>query len=40
MGADPDAAHEGSASLDDVGFVFFRDPDGSSWAVQQISARG
>jgi catechol 2,3-dioxygenase-like lactoylglutathione lyase family enzyme len=26
--------------LDDVGFVFFRDPDGNGWAVQQISARG
>ena len=26
--------------LDNVGFVFFRDPDGNGWAVQQISARG
>ncbi|WP_326643655.1 VOC family protein [Streptosporangium sp. NBC_01755] len=26
--------------LDNVGFVFFNDPDGNSWAVQQISARG
>jgi catechol 2,3-dioxygenase-like lactoylglutathione lyase family enzyme len=26
--------------LDNVGFVFFSDPDGNSWAVQQISARG
>lgn len=26
--------------LDNVGFVFFGDPDGNSWAVQQISARG
>lgn len=25
--------------LDNVGFVFFRDPDGNSWAVQQISSR-
>ena len=25
--------------LDNVGFVFFSDPDGNSWAVQQISAR-
>ncbi|ASO20754.1 catechol 2,3-dioxygenase-like lactoylglutathione lyase family enzyme [Actinoalloteichus hoggarensis] len=25
--------------LDDVGFVFFDDPDGNRWAVQQISAR-
>jgi catechol 2,3-dioxygenase-like lactoylglutathione lyase family enzyme len=27
-------------SLDNVGFVFFSDPDGNAWAVQQISARG
>jgi hypothetical protein len=26
--------------LDTVGFVFFSDPDGNGWAVQQISARG
>jgi catechol 2,3-dioxygenase-like lactoylglutathione lyase family enzyme len=26
--------------LDNVGFVFFRDPDGNGWGVQQISARG
>ncbi|MEU7759683.1 VOC family protein [Micromonospora aurantiaca (nom. illeg.)] len=26
--------------LDNVGFVFFRDPDGNEWSVQQISARG
>jgi catechol 2,3-dioxygenase-like lactoylglutathione lyase family enzyme len=26
--------------LDNVGFVFFSDPDGNDWAVQQISARG
>ena len=25
--------------LDNVGFVFFDDPDGNSWAVQQISSR-
>jgi hypothetical protein len=25
--------------LDNVGFVFFADPDGNGWAVQQISAR-
>jgi catechol 2,3-dioxygenase-like lactoylglutathione lyase family enzyme len=25
--------------LDNVGFVFFDDPDGNGWAVQQISAR-
>jgi catechol 2,3-dioxygenase-like lactoylglutathione lyase family enzyme len=26
-------------SLDNVGFLFFSDPDGNGWAVQQISAR-
>lgn len=26
--------------LDNVGFVFFSDPDGNGWAVQQISSRG
>ncbi len=26
--------------LDNVGFVFFDDPDGNSWAVQQMSVRG
>jgi catechol 2,3-dioxygenase-like lactoylglutathione lyase family enzyme len=26
--------------LDNVGFVFFTDPDGNAWGVQQISARG
>jgi catechol 2,3-dioxygenase-like lactoylglutathione lyase family enzyme len=25
--------------LDNVGFAFFTDPDGNSWAVQQISTR-
>ncbi|SCL50614.1 Catechol 2,3-dioxygenase [Micromonospora citrea] len=25
--------------LDNVGFVFFSDPDGNAWAVQQISER-
>jgi catechol 2,3-dioxygenase-like lactoylglutathione lyase family enzyme len=27
-------------ALDNVGFAFFRDPDGNGWAIQQISARG
>jgi catechol 2,3-dioxygenase-like lactoylglutathione lyase family enzyme len=31
-------SREGDA-LDNVGFVFFSDPDGNGWAVQQISAR-
>lgn len=30
----------GGQELDNVGFVFFDDPDGNSWAVQQISSRG
>ena len=30
----------GGQELDNVGFVFFDDPDGNSWAVQQISNRG
>jgi catechol 2,3-dioxygenase-like lactoylglutathione lyase family enzyme len=32
------ASREGDA-LDNVGFVFFSDPDGNGWAVQQISDR-
>jgi catechol 2,3-dioxygenase-like lactoylglutathione lyase family enzyme len=32
-------SREGDA-LDNVGFAFFRDPDGNGWALQQISARG
>jgi catechol 2,3-dioxygenase-like lactoylglutathione lyase family enzyme len=30
----------GGEPLDNVGFVFFSDPDGNGWGVQQISARG
>lgn len=26
--------------LDNVGFIFFADPDGNEWGVQQISTRG
>lgn len=40
MGGDADAVRQGGTALDNVGFVFFRDPDGNGWAVQQISARG
>lgn len=25
--------------LDNVGFIFFEDPDGNGWAIQQISSR-
>ena len=38
-GGSPRPGREGDA-LDNVGFVFFKDPDGNGWAVQQISARG
>lgn len=37
---DVNKARQGGTALDNVGFVFFRDPDGNGWAVQQISARG
>jgi catechol 2,3-dioxygenase-like lactoylglutathione lyase family enzyme len=33
LGANPGRGGE----LDNVGFVFFEDPDGNGWAVQQIS---
>jgi catechol 2,3-dioxygenase-like lactoylglutathione lyase family enzyme len=36
MGENPSPERD---PLDNVGFVFFNDPDGNSWAVQQISAR-
>lgn len=36
---DPDRVARGGEALDNVGFVFFNDPDGNGWAVQQISAR-
>jgi catechol 2,3-dioxygenase-like lactoylglutathione lyase family enzyme len=29
----------GGDPLDNVGFIFFSDPDGNGWAVQQISKR-
>jgi catechol 2,3-dioxygenase-like lactoylglutathione lyase family enzyme len=32
--------HPEGDPLDNVGFVFFSDPDGNEWAVQQISTRG
>ena len=40
LGSDENALRRGGTALDNVGFVFFRDPDGNGWAVQQISARG
>lgn len=36
MGENPSAQPD---PLDNVGFVFFSDPDGNGWAVQQISSR-
>ena len=37
MGENP---QPGGEPLDNVGFVFFSDPDGNGWAVQQMSGRG
>jgi catechol 2,3-dioxygenase-like lactoylglutathione lyase family enzyme len=37
MGENP---HPVEDPLDNVGFVYFSDPDGNGWAVQQISSRG
>ena len=39
MGGDADVVKQGGVALDNVGFVFFHDPDGNGWAVQQISSR-
>lgn len=36
---DVNKVRQGGTALDNVGFLFFRDPDGNGWAVQQISAR-
>lgn len=36
MGANPRPVPH---PLDNVGFIFFDDPDGNGWAVQQISTR-
>jgi catechol 2,3-dioxygenase-like lactoylglutathione lyase family enzyme len=33
------AENPGGQELDNVGFVYFSDPDGNAWAVQQISSR-
>ena len=38
LGEDPNPDPDGDP-LDNVGFVFFQDPDGNGWAVQQISSR-
>jgi catechol 2,3-dioxygenase-like lactoylglutathione lyase family enzyme len=36
LGENPHAVPD---PLDNVGFVFFTDPDGNAWSVQQISSR-
>ena len=36
MGENPSSQPD---ALDNVGFIFFRDPDGNGWAVQQMSGR-
>lgn len=36
---DADKVRQGGQALDNVGFVFFRDPDGNGWAVQQMAGR-
>ncbi|HLF43385.1 MAG TPA: VOC family protein [Acidimicrobiia bacterium] len=40
LDGDSSRLERGGDALDNVGFVFFRDPDGNGWGVQQISARG
>jgi len=40
LDGDSSRLERGGEALDNVGFVFFNDPDGNGWAVQQISARG
>lgn len=37
MGEQPDDF--AGEALDNIGFIFFDDPDGNNWAVQQISTR-
>ncbi|GAB6897199.1 VOC family protein [Kineosporia succinea] len=40
VNGDAAALEQGGKALDFVGFAFFDDPDGNTWAIQQISARG
>ena len=39
FGPDGPVPSKGDEDLNNVGFIFLRDPDGNSWAVQQITAR-
>ena len=36
---DAEKVRRGGRALDNVDFVFFRDPDGNGWAVQQMAGR-
>jgi catechol 2,3-dioxygenase-like lactoylglutathione lyase family enzyme len=36
---DSEKLSQGGTALDNVGFIYFDDPDGNGWAVQQISSR-
>jgi catechol 2,3-dioxygenase-like lactoylglutathione lyase family enzyme len=36
----PDPGTGRPEDLDNIGFIHFTDPDGNTWSVQQISARG
>ncbi|MGF1646919.1 MAG: VOC family protein [Kineosporiaceae bacterium] len=40
LDGDADKVRQGGRALDNVGFVFFSDPDGNGWAVQQMAGRG
>jgi len=40
LDGDSSRLERGGVALDNVGFVFFSDPEGNGWGVQQISARG
>ena len=40
MGAQGPRPATDDDALNFSGFVFFKDPDGNSWAIQQIDARG
>ncbi|WP_432541589.1 VOC family protein [Kineococcus sp. SYSU DK002] len=39
LDGDDEKVRRGGRALDDVGFAFFRDPDGNGWAVQQMAGR-
>jgi catechol 2,3-dioxygenase-like lactoylglutathione lyase family enzyme len=39
LGVDAPRPARADDDLNNVGFIFFNDPDGNGWAVQQITAR-